>query len=244
MAARAYMRERYTVDAVQDPLETPDSVPAVRTGPVIAVIRLWLCVSLCVISGTAGAAPLARQSPAAVVEQTSQHMINALAQNRDALNKDPRKVYGLIDSIALPHFDIDAIVRQVLGSAWRRATPEQRSAFKAAFQTFIMNTYAKQLLTYSDEKLTVLPVPADAVQTGYVMVRTQIQSGSGPAIAVDYRLRQKDAAWKIVDFTVEGISLVINYRQSFAGQIRRNGLNAVIDALARHNSQFRLEGGE
>jgi phospholipid transport system substrate-binding protein len=107
-----------------------------------------------------------------------------------------------------------------------------------------MNIYAKHLLAYSDEKLTVLPVPASALQTGHVMVRTQIHSGSGPAIAVDYRLRQKDAAWKIIDFTVEGISLVINYRQTFAGQIRRDGLNSVIDALARHNSEFKLEGGD
>jgi phospholipid transport system substrate-binding protein len=242
MAVNANMRERYLTDVFQQPLETPDGVPAVPAGRA-ARVSLWLCLSLCIISGTAHGAPLAEQSPAAVVEQTSQEMINALAENRDALKKEPQKVYGLIDTIVLPHFDIDAIVRQVLGSAWRRATPEQRSAFQAAFQTFILNIYAKQLLAYSDEKLTVLPVPADASQANYVMVRTEIQRGSGQPISVDYRLQRKDGAWKIIDFTVEGISLVINYRQSFAGQIRRDGLNAVIDALARHNSQFRLEGG-
>lgn len=241
MAARAYRREAHMTDVFRDLLGTPDRARAVRAGG--AMISLWLCLSLCIIPATAGGAPLAGQSPAAVVEQTSQQMINALAENRDALNRDPRKVYGLIDTIALPHFDIDAIVRQVLGSAWRRATPEQRGAFQAAFQTFIMNTYARQLLAYSDEKLTVLPVPADALQADYVMVRTEIQSGSGQPISVDYRLRNKNGAWKIIDFTVEGISLVINYRQSFATQIRRDGLNAVIESIARHNSQFKLPGG-
>jgi phospholipid transport system substrate-binding protein len=237
------MRAGYTIDVFQDPLDTPGAVPTVRAGRDTAMVSLWLGLWLCIISGTAGGAPLAGQSPVAVVEQTSQQMITALAENRAALKKDPQKVYGLIDTIALPHFDIDAIVRQVLGSAWRRATPEQRSAFQAAFQTFILNIYAKQLLAYSDEKLTVLPVPADASQANYVMVRTEIQRGSGQPISVDYRLQRKDGAWKIIDFTVEGISLVINYRQSFATQIRRDGLNAVIESLARHNSQFKLQGG-
>ena len=241
MAEQAFGHERCASDAFRPPLAAWSARPGVWTGRNASVIGLWLWMSLCIVSGTAVGAPMAGKSPVAVVEQTSLQMIKALVDNRQALHEDPQKVYGLIDTIALPHFDIDAIVRQVLGSAWARATPEQRSAFKAAFQTFILNTYAKQLLAYSDEKLTVLPVPADALQSDYVMVRTEIQSSGGQPISVDYRLRRRDGAWKIIDFTVEGISLVINYRQSFAGQIRHQGLNAVIDALTRHNDQFRLE---
>jgi phospholipid transport system substrate-binding protein len=243
MAEQTSRHEWRASDAFRPPVVARMARPGVWAGRNASVTGLWLWMSLCVFSGTAVGAPLAGKSPVAVVEQTSQQMIKALVENRQALQKDPQKVYGLIDTIALPHFDIDAIVRQVLGSAWARATPEQRSAFKAAFQTFILNTYAKQLLAYSDEKLTVLPVPPDALRSGYVMVRTEIQSSGGQPISVDYRLRRKEGVWKIIDFTVEGISLVINYRQSFAGQIRHEGLNAVIDALTRHNDQFKLEAG-
>jgi phospholipid transport system substrate-binding protein len=243
MAEQASRHERRARDGFRFPVAARRAGPRAWAGRNAGVTGLWLWMSLCIVSATALGDPLVGQSPVAVVEQTSLQMIKALVDNRQALHEDPQKIYGLIDTIALPHFDIDAIVRQVLGSAWTRATPEQRSAFKAAFQTFILNTYAKQLLAYSDEKLTVLPVPANALQSNYLMVRTEIQSSSGQPISVDYRLRRADGVWKIIDFTVEGISLVINYRQSFASQIRHEGLNAVIDALTRHNDQFRLEAG-
>lgn len=42
--------------------------------------------------------------------------------------------------------------------------------------------------------------------------------------------------WKVYDVTVEGVSLVTNYRDTFASQIRNNGLDAVIADLQQRNN--------
>lgn len=180
--------------------------------------------------------------PDKVIEQTSEQMIAALDENRDALGTDSGLVYALIDKIALPHFDIETIARQILGKTWRKASPDQRQRFSHEFQTFIMNTYAKQLMRYSDEQIRVEPLKAEALKSHYVTVRSQIDTRNAGPIAVDYRLHMQDGEWKICDFTVEGVSLVINYRASFASEIRKSGLDALIDRLAEHNAQFKLDG--
>ncbi len=43
-------------------------------------------------------------------------------------------------------------------------------------------------------------------------------------------------AWKVYDVTVDGISLVTNYRDTFASQVRANGMDAVITDLRRRNA--------
>ena len=43
-------------------------------------------------------------------------------------------------------------------------------------------------------------------------VRTKIVRHGSDDIAVDYRLRETDGTWKIIDVTIEGLSLASNYR--------------------------------
>lgn len=43
--------------------------------------------------------------------------------------------------------------------------------------------------------------------------------------------------WKVYDVTVDGISLVTNYRGTFASQIRNSGLDTVIADLQQRNAQ-------
>ncbi len=61
------------------------------------------------------------------------------------------------------------------------------------------------------------------------------QPHSGGPIAVDYRLEQTAQGWKIYDLNVEGIWLIQNYRNQFAQEINRNGIDGLIDALNQRN---------
>jgi ABC-type transport system involved in resistance to organic solvents, auxiliary component len=45
----------------------------------------------------------------------------------------------------------------------------------------------------------------------------------------------KNDAWKVYDVSVDGISLVANYRTSFAKEIRKDGLDKLIAKLADRN---------
>ena len=41
--------------------------------------------------------------------------------------------------------------------------------------------------------------------------------------------------WLVIDIIIEGVSLVTNYRSQFASEIRRNGMDSLIKALAKKN---------
>ncbi len=175
-----------------------------------------------------------------VIKQTSEQMIKALNDNHDALVTNPNRIYQLIDTIALPHFDIPLITRSVLGKFGRQTTAEQHRAFRIEFQTLIMHTYAKALLQYTDERVRVFPVTADAKKANRVKVRSLIEGKHSEPVSIIYRMHMRKGEWKIYDFCVEGVSLVLNYKQSFAEQIKNDGLDALIVNLAKKNDEFNL----
>ncbi|HAO31524.1 MAG TPA: ABC transporter substrate-binding protein [Candidatus Competibacter sp.] len=177
---------------------------------------------------------VAATPPENVVQQTSERMLDALRQNRATIDRDPGQIYALVNQIVLPNFDFELMSRWVLGRAWQQATPEQRRQFTEEFRALLVRTYAKALLEYADEAIKVSPAgaPAGAEAT----VRTEVQPKSGRPIQINYSMHLGNDAWKVYDVTVDGISLVTNYRDTFASQVRANGMDAVITDLRRRNA--------
>ena len=63
-------------------------------------------------------------------------------------------------------------------------------------------------------------------------MRAQIQRPSGAApIGVDFRVRLIDGSHKVVDVTVEGISMLHTHRVEFASVINRGGMDGFLDEL-------------
>ena len=186
--------------------------------------------------GEAGLAA-AQSSPQTVVENTAQQMQQALRANRQMLQADPGKIYGLVHQIVLPHFDFEVMSQWVLGKYWRQATPEQRNQFTGEFRTLLVRSYAGALLEYADDKITYPPAPAPAADAQEATVRSTVQVKSGDPINIDYHLRFRNGDWKVYDVAVSGVSLVINYRSTFANQIRDGGMDAVIRDLRERNAK-------
>ena len=177
----------------------------------------------------------AARAPQDVVQDTSARMVEALRKNRATLDRDPGRLYELVNQIVLPNFDFELMSRWVLGRAWQQATPEQRRSFTEEFRILLVRTYAKALLEYANEEIRVLPQPtgADGNET---TIRTEVKPRTGQPIPINYSMHLGNDAWKVYDVTVEGVSLVTNYRGTFASQIRSNGLDAVIADLRQRNS--------
>lgn len=173
---------------------------------------------------------IAQDSPVVLAESTSQEMIKALKANQATLEQNPDQIYGLVQEILLPHFDFATMSRWVLGKHWRTATPEQRDRFVNDFRTLLVNTYSKALLEYSNEKIEFLPL-STAANTDDVTVRSEVHVAGQQPIPINYSMHRKDGTWKVYDVTIEGVSLVSNYRNTIDSQIRREGLEATLDKL-------------
>lgn len=195
-----------------------------------------LLLGLLMLALGGGAVWAAVRPPQEIVQDTSARMIDALRANRETLRRDPNRLYGLVDQIVLPNFDFELMSRWVLGRAWQQATPDQRRHFTEEFRTLLVRTYAKALLEYSDEEIRVLPLP-NAADGNDVTVRTEVRPKTGQPIQINYSMQLKENAWKVYDVIVDGVSLVTNYRSTFASQIRSSGMDAVIADLRQRNAQ-------
>jgi phospholipid transport system substrate-binding protein len=179
--------------------------------------------------------------PQEVIQDTSARMLNALRQNRETLRQDSSRIYALVDQIVLPNFDFELMSRWVLGRNWQQATPEQRRRFADEFRTLLVRTYAKALLEYADNEIRILP-SANPADHNEATVKTEVQVRTGSPIPINYTMHLNRDGWKVYDVTVDGVSLVTNYRDTFKQEVSSNGINGLIVMLANRNKQ--LESGK
>ncbi len=170
------------------------------------------------------------------VINTTERMLAALEEHGPQLEQQPALIYELVGEIVLPHFDFGRMSAWVLGQDWPRASLEQKRRFVPAFRQQLMRTYAVALLEYRGQTIEYLPLREDPAR-GEVTVRTRIVQPGKPLIALNYTLWQHDGRWRVYDISVDGISLVANYRTSFASEIKAHGLEALIARLEQTTGQ-------
>ncbi len=184
---------------------------------------LWLLVAL--------AAPLpglaAPPDPQEVVRSTADRVLAQVTERKAELEADPSQLYDLVKDTVLPHFDFAAMTRSAMGRFWRRATPEQRERLVKEFREMLVRTYATALLGYTGQPIEYPPTRyrKDATK---VVVQTRVRDAGGPPIPIDYRLKwdAKRGEWLVYDVVIDGVSLVTNYRSSFARLIREGAMHA------------------
>jgi len=180
--------------------------------------------------------------PRDMVRETTREVLAALDENRERIEGDPRAVYQLVGDIVLPRFDFELMSRFVLARHWRSASEAQRERFTEAFRQLLVRTYARALAEYSGEEEVRIPAQRIDTSRDRVTVKTEIVQPGGPPIPVDYTLLRQGDAWRVFDVTIEGVSLVQNYRSQFDGVVRRESMDALIEQLASRNREAG-EGG-
>lgn len=175
--------------------------------------------------------------PEALVESTTEKVLDALRKEREKIDQDSARIYEIVDDYIIPHFDFQRMSQRVLGKYWHRASNEQRGKFVEQFQTLLVHTYGAALREYTDQKIEFLPSRSRG--DGEVTVRTQIVQNGGPPIPVYYEMYKPEGEWKIYDISIDGVSLVINYRSTFASEIRSKGMDGLIARLVEHNQRRR-----
>ncbi len=180
-------------------------------------------------------ATAAEMAPDQLARQTTDKIVELLKANKDAYNKDHKKLYAMVDEHVLMHFDFRAMSRTVLGRYWREANENQRTQFIREFRDLLVRTYATALLKYNDEQIVYLPFrlsPEDRTATVKSEVR---RKDGGPPIAIHYSFYRTNNVWKVYDVAIEGASLVSTYQSTFAARVQKEGLDALIASLAQDN---------
>lgn len=139
-------------------------------------------------------------------------------------------------------FALDIIGNAVLGRHRTTATPAQLQAFQAAFPEYVIRIYASRLTDYSDTVIKVTgSLPAGS--RGDVNVRTSVSGKSvSQPVKADWRVRSiAGQGPKIIDLSLEGISMVATQRDEFDARIQSKGMDALITDIKNNNSGITLK---
>ena len=177
------------------------------------------------------------ESPVALLERTSQQVIKILRDDHDLLVKEPDRVYKIIDAYILPHLDDVTMAKLALGKNWKKATNKQKLAFVDEFRNLLVRTYSKSLIEFKDQEIKYFPVNL-AENTKKTSVKAEIIQPGGPSVPIAYRMRIKDNEWKVYDIKIDGISLVTSYRGTFTQEIRKSGIDGLLEYLRSKNSKL------
>jgi phospholipid transport system substrate-binding protein len=196
-----------------------------------AAAALVLCAGRAGAAAAGAPAPADGSAPVALIHTTIDDVLGIL-RDKSLSSKERR---SRIENIAYQRFDFDTMSRLVIARYWSRFTPKQQVEFVEEFKSFLARTYGDRIDNYRDEKVEVVGERPEA--RGDVTVQTRIVGGEHDSAEVDYRLRQVGDAWRVIDVKIEGISLVLNYRDQFKSLLGRSGPEGLLDALRKKNSE-------
>lgn len=183
------------------------------------------------------------------------------AQADDAQTKDAKDVQIFIEDIATQAFealsksdldykrrqaefrtllgrniDIDYVARFVLGPYSRKASEDQISTFSKTLEDYMVLTYAYRFQEFHVENLAVINV--EEGKRNNMIVNSIVElPGEIPDISVAWLTHKLAGEWKIIDISIEGLSMVTIQREEYVAVIRQGGgkIDYLIDAMEKKN---------
>ncbi|WP_324778954.1 MlaC/ttg2D family ABC transporter substrate-binding protein [Thiobacillus sedimenti] len=194
------------------------------------MLRILLLL-LAMLGVAAAPAQAADTPPDVLARTTTQEVLAILKKDKDIRGGDMSKVYQLVEAKILPNFDFNRMTQLAVGKHWPRATAKQKQALVTEFRNLLVRTYSASLTAFTNQSVEFKPLAMKPGDTD-VTVRSQIIQPGGQPIPIDYSMYQTSFGWKVYDVTIDGVSLVTNYRTSFAATIRQSGIDGLIKTLA------------
>jgi phospholipid transport system substrate-binding protein len=178
----------------------------------------------------------AEVAPDVLARTTTNDVMRIVKQDDDIKNGRASKVYALVETKILPHFNFERMTKLAVARNWNDATPEQRQRLIDEFRALLVRTYAASISSVAEYKVDFKPLRMAAGDTE-VIINSEVSKPGAPPITIDYRMEKMDDAWKVFDVMVDNVSLVTVYRNSFNSEVRKGGIDGLIQALARRNQR-------
>jgi phospholipid transport system substrate-binding protein len=174
-------------------------------------------------------------APDALAKKVTDEVIAVLRADKDIQAGNTRKLLDLVEAKVLPNFDFSRMTRLAVGAPWRQASAAQQQSLTNEFRTLLVNTYTTAFTQYRDQVIEYRPFKMSPADTE-VVVRSLIKQKTGAdPIDINYSMAKTDTGWKVYDVVIAGVSLVQNYRSSFASEIQKSGIDGLIATLAAKN---------
>jgi phospholipid transport system substrate-binding protein len=133
-------------------------------------------------------------------------------------------------------FDFDETARRAMAQHWRSLTEAQRKEFVGLFSDLLERAYTSKIDLYGGERIQYL---AERIEGDFATVPTRLITKKGTEVPIDYRMLRQEDRWRIYDVSIEGVSLVANYRTQFNSVIRTSSYDELLRRLRSRSEEVR-----
>lgn len=134
-----------------------------------------------------------------------------------------------VGKVAGEIFDFGDMARRALGIHWEPRTPAEREQFVRLYTDLIQRAYLSKVDQHdSAHQMTIL---GETIDGNDAIVKTSIPLSQGSQMPLEYRMHSTHDRWRVYDISIDGISLVANYRAQFNKVIRNESYEALVAKL-------------
>ncbi|MBN2679014.1 ABC transporter substrate-binding protein [Acidithiobacillus montserratensis] len=195
----------------------------------ITWIALFWMLFAWALPASAAEAPNA-QGAVTVVHDLTDNVLKVLRTNKGkAITPAVKKQ---VADIVLPHMDFTTMSQYVMAQYWRQMNPAQQKEFVVLFKDLLVRTYSNALNHYNGQTVRITGSQQVSQNPPVAQVNMVIrQAEGGPDIPVIYALLYTDQHWRIYNTYIDGVSMVLNYRQSFGQVASSRGIPALLQQM-------------
>ena len=143
-----------------------------------------------------------------------------------------------VRKIANDIFDFAEIARRSLGRHWQGRTDKEREEFIVVFSDLLERSYISKIELYGGEKIVYA---AERIDGDTATVSTKIVTKNGSEVPIDYRVLRHGDRWLVYDVSIEGVSLVSNYRTQFNKIIQTSSFAELLKKMKAKQDEVMLD---
>lgn len=173
---------------------------------------------------------------------TSEQFIAALSERLQITLTEAKKskrldnveyIDQLIDQEIIPQLNLEALCKRIFREHWQEILDKNKKQEAIdAVVVSLKRTYRLAVSSYNGQTIEVIE---SKHQSSYDIVRIKITTSGKNDHTIDFAVRQFDNDWKIFDFSVDGIGVSKTLYGSISQQIKSDGLEKTLSALAQNS---------
>ena len=125
-------------------------------------------------------------------------------------------------------FDFREMARRSLGERFDVLSTADQTEFVQLFTNLIASSYLGKIEAYAGETIRYIGERVDGVDAS---VSSRLITAKGSQVDVGYRLYRAGDRWAVYDVSVDGVSLVDNYRMQFSRLMQRSSFADLLKTL-------------
>ena len=152
----------------------------------------------------------------------------------------PLELFRAVRALFGTAFDFTGAAEDALGSEWQARTAIEQKEFTSLFASFVQRGFVYWLASVAEVDGSGITVNylgetvyylGETVDQDRAVVRTAVGSRGGRQVPLDHDMIYLGKRWMVRDVTIDGISLVPNYRAQFDRVIRASSYRELLARL-------------